>query len=238
MTTCLITRSQPGAQVTEANVRALGHKGICLPAAMIVPTGAPIDTKGVQALLMTSAAAARNSQIDTAMADLPVYAVGNATAEAASLAGFTNVISAGGDGANLAVLAADRMKPDAGALLHLRGNEVAGDVTGMLTACGFTTRHIEVYATHDHPDFTANIVGYLRDERGIVLFHSPAGARRFCAALESSDLDLSHWGAIGLSTACLQPLQNSGFAYRLSAAQPDENALIEAVSAHATHSGT
>jgi uroporphyrinogen-III synthase len=238
MTTCLITRAQPGAQVTEANVHALGYKGICIPAAIIVPTGAHIETNGVQALLMTSAAAARHIEVGDAIASLPVYAVGNATAEAASLAGFTNVISAGGDGANLAVLAADRMKPDHGALLHLRGNEVAGDVTGMLTACGFTTRHIEVYATHDHPDFASNIRQYIGRERGIVLFHSPAGARRFCAALDNSDLDLGKWGAIGLSAACLQSLQNSGFAYLVSAAQPDENALIEAVSAHATHSGT
>jgi uroporphyrinogen-III synthase len=236
VTVCLITRTLPGAHVTEANVQALGHQGVVVPAAITVPTDAPIDTNGVQALLMTSAAAARHTIMDATLAALPVYAVGNATAEAAILAGFVNVISAGGDGANLAVLAADRMKTDAGALLHLRGTEVAGDVTGMLDACGFETRLVEVYATQDHPDFGGLIATCIAQHEGVVLFHSPAGARRFAAALESADAQLGSWTAIGLSLACLAPLQNMGFRALFGAKQPDESALMEAISAHATHS--
>jgi uroporphyrinogen-III synthase len=250
MTTCLITRTQPGAQVSEAHVRAIGHKAIVVPAAVIIPTHAAIDGNGVQALLMTSAAAARHVVMTPALAALPVYAVGDATAEAATIAGFRTVISAGGDGATLAVLAADRMKTDAGALLHVRGTEVAGDVTGMLTACGFETRFIEIYDTRDHPDFKQNIVQHLRQEvgpkpgpkpgpeRGIVLFHSPAGARRLGQAIDGLDLDLRAWLAIGLSPACLIPAQNKGFGDLIAAVQPDEMALMEAVRLHATHSGT
>lgn len=236
MTLCLITRTLPGAFVTQANVQEIGHQGVVVPAAVIVPTGVPIDTRGVQALLMTSAAAARHTIMDAALATLPVYAVGNATAEAAILAGFNNVISAGGDGANLAVLAADRMKTDAGALMHLRGSEVAGDVTGMLDACGFETRFVEVYATQDHPDFGHQISTYIGQDAGVVLFHSPAGGRRFATAVENADNKLGAWTAIGLSLACLLPVQNMGFRGLFSAKQPDESALMEAISMHATHS--
>lgn len=242
MTTCLITRTQPGAQVSEMHVQALGLKAIIVPAAITIPTYGTIDETGVQALLMTSAAAARHMVMTPALAALPVYAVGDATAEAATIAGFNTVISAGGDGATLAVLAADRMKTDAGALLHLRGTEVAGDVTGMLTACGFETRHVEVYDTRDHPDFKQDIVQYLRHEvgpeLGIVLFHSPAGARRLGSAIEGLDLDMRAWLAIGLSPACLIPAQNKGFRDLIAALQPDEMALMDAVNLHATHSGT
>lgn len=238
MTICLITRTQPGAQVSQAQLQALGHQAIVVPAAIISPTYAIIDCAGVQALLMTSAAAARHAVFDPILAALPVYAVGDATAEAATNAGFTNVISAGGDGATLAVLAADRMKTNAGALLHLRGNEVAGDVTGMLTACGFETRFVEVYGTKDHPEFQDGICRHLAEKSGFVLFHSPAGARRFAYAIEGKLINLDGWSAIGLSPACLASLQNKGFGNLISASQPDDSALMEAVSVHAKHSGT
>ncbi len=238
MTTCLITRTQPGAQVTQAQLQALGHEAIVVPVAIISPTYVTIECAGVQALLMTSAAAARHAVINPQLAALPVYGVGDATAEAATQAGFTNVISAGGDGATLAVLAADRMKTDDGALLHLRGNEVAGDVTGMLTACGFETRSVEVYNTRDHPNFQDEVCRYLLEKTGFVLFHSPAGARRFANAIENKHVDLDAWSALGLSPACLASLQDKGFAHLISASQPDESALMEVVTVHAKHSGT
>ena len=55
MTICLITRTQPGAQVTQAVLASLGYQPIVVPAANIVATGATVATEGVQALLMTSA---------------------------------------------------------------------------------------------------------------------------------------------------------------------------------------
>jgi uroporphyrinogen-III synthase len=238
MSLCLITRTQPGADASAARLRDLGFEAIATPAAMITPTGADVVIEGVQALLMTSAAAARSTKVNAGIRALPVYAVGDATAQAAIEAGFEMVISAGGDGAALAVLAADRMKPGDGALLHLRGHEVAGDVTGMLTACGFETRLVEVYHTDDHPDFQKHICAYLQDRAGLILFHSPAGARRFALAVEGYDLNLNHWYAVGLSSACLLPIENKRFGACIAALRPDEDALIEAVCALLPHSRT
>jgi uroporphyrinogen-III synthase len=236
MNLCLITRAQPGADATAASLRDLGFDAIPVPAAIVQATNAAILIEGVQALLMTSAAAARNTLATPELKRLPVYAVGDATAASAVKMGYENVISAGGDGAALAVLAADRMDPSAGALLHLRGQEVAGDVTGMLTACGFQTRLVEVYQTHDHPSFGDDMRAYLRESQGLVLFHSPAGARRFEVAAAQHDLDLSVWHGVGLSSACLGPLDNLGFGSLSFALRPDEEALIEAVTRYKPHS--
>lgn len=236
MTLCLITRTQPGADATASTLRDLGFDAHVVPAAIIRPTYASVSIDGVQALLMTSAASARMTQADDTLRALPVYAVGDATAAAAQDAGYENVISAGGDGAALAVLAADRMSPADGALLHLRGQEVAGDVTGMLDACGFQTRLLEVYYTEDHPNFKDRLVPFLSNPRGLVLFHSPAGARRFGVAISKPPYDLSGWHAIGLSAACLLPLETCGFGGMTSAQRPDEEALLEAVSRHQAHS--
>lgn len=229
MTACIITRTLPGADVTAEAVRALGLVPVVIPAAQIHATGAEIVLDGVQALLMTSAAAARTIEMSDALKALPLYAVGDATAEAALTAGFETVISAGGDGATLAVLAADRMSPRHGALLHLRGHEVAGDVTGMLRACGFEARHVEVYATSDHPDFRARLCGTMTDEQGFILIHSPAGARRLGLAVEGADLDLSQWSLVGLSSACLKPLEDFDFITKTLAEAPDEAALMAAL---------
>jgi uroporphyrinogen-III synthase len=236
MSLCLITRTQPGADASVATLRDLGFEAIAIPAAMTTPTDAELDIAGVQALLMTSAAAARCTKADTNILALPVYAVGDATARAAIEVGFKTVISAGGDGAALAVLAADRMKPSDGALLHVRGQEVAGDVTGMLTACGFEARLLEVYHTHDHPDFQTRLRTLLPQQSGQILFHSPAGARRFAMAVEGFEVDLSGWQAFGLSTACFLPIENKGFGALIAAPRPDEDALVEVVCAYLPHS--
>ncbi len=238
MSVCVITRAQPGAQITGERIAELGHTPLIVPAADVRPTGASIVTQGVQALLMTSAAAARNALMEEAVLDLPVYAVGDSTAAAAREAGFSEVISAGGDGANLAVLAADRMKPSDGALLHIRGSEIAGDVLGMLTACGFETRFVEVYQTLDNPDFKGKITKIVQSDIGIVILHSPAGARRLVQALYGKSFDLGQWTAVGLSQACLSGLDNMGFCDLVFAEQPDELALIETIAALATQSST
>lgn len=232
MTMCIVTRSQPGALATATELEHMGYVPLVVPAAIIIPTDAGISTDGVQALLMTSAAAARNARASQAALNLPVYAVGDATAQAASDAGFRTVISAGGDGAALAVLAADRMKTADGALLHLRGSEIAGDVTAMLETCGFQTRFVEVYMTRDHPDFGDKITQALANNSGFILLHSPAGTRRLLSALGQAGQDLGAWCVVAISPACLTNLQNEGFGKLIAAEQPDEMSLLAALAAH------
>jgi uroporphyrinogen-III synthase len=231
MTTCVVTRAQPGAVATADALAGYGHRPIVIPAAIITPTHARVERDGVQALLMTSAAAARHAKVHEGLRDLPVYAVGDATAQAAIDAGFTTVISAGGDGAALAVLAADRMKPSDGTLLHLRGSEVAGDVTGMLETCGFQTRFVEVYQTRDHPDFARKLLDTIENQEGIIIVHSPAGTRRVMTALYNCDAAFPRWSVVGLSPACLVDLQDKGFKALFSAPSPDENALMATIAA-------
>jgi len=229
MTACIITRTEPGAHATAEVVRGLGLTPLIIPAARVEVTPATLDLANVQALLMTSAAAARSIQMTDALRALPLYAVGDATAEAALTAGFETVISAGGDGATLAALAADRMSPRQGALLHLRGREIAGDVTGMLRACGFEARHVEVYATHDHPDFKTRIEQELAVGRGFILIHSPAGGRRLAAAVTDRAKPIAQWHVVGLSHACVKPLEQLRFASTAIAESPDEAALMDAL---------
>jgi uroporphyrinogen-III synthase len=96
----------------------------------------------------------------------------------------------------------------------------------MVRACGFEARHVEVYATHDHPDFKANIMAELSKQGGFILIHSPAGGRRLAAAVSDAEIDLGAWHVVGLSSACIKPLEELGFKSINIADSPDEEALI------------
>lgn len=225
---CIITRTLPGALASGQRASALGWEPLILPAMQVQPTGADIQVSGVQALLMTSASAARHAMAGADARALPLFAVGDATAEAARLAGFREVISARGDAATLAMLAADRLRPADGALLHLRGGEVAGDVAGMLAACGFQTQQAIVYVTEQRASFLGDVHGALAERAGAVLVHSPAGSRALAAG--AAGLDLSRWRLVALSPAALEPCAVLSWRACEAAVRPDEDALMAALS--------
>ncbi len=223
----LIIRTEPGASNTASKIAALGYTPIILPAARAVPTNAKFDHRNVQAILMTSSNAPRLTKFCPEAFAIPVYAVGDATANAAREIGFEDVISAGGDASALAVLVADRLKKENGALLHLRGTEVAGDVAGFLAACGFETRAQIVYETIDCPEFKEKLPEVLAQNSGYVLFHSPKGAQRFAAA--ALDAKLEEWCAIGISQAANSPIADEkwGWARIVFARSPNEESMLE-----------
>src|ERR1043166_6763943 len=106
----VITRPQPAAERTAAALRARGHEVLVAPLMRI--ESIPADLSGNWAgIVMTSAnAPGAIDRIETLLA-LPLYAVGERSAQAAREAGFKNVISADGAAADLVkVLAARKVK--------------------------------------------------------------------------------------------------------------------------------
>lgn len=86
-----VLRPEPGASATAEKARALGLEPVVTPLFAIHPVKwiAP-DPAGFDGLLLTSANAVRHGgESLEVMKTLPVYAVGEATAEAARDAGFT-----------------------------------------------------------------------------------------------------------------------------------------------------
>src|SRR5579875_3886396 len=124
----LITRPRAEAEALAAALERRGIAAVIAPMLEIVfrPAG-PLELDGVQALLCTSANGVRALAQASAERGLPLFAVGDATA-AARHAGFTAVASAAGDADALARLAAARLDPQAGRLLHVAGGAVAGDL--------------------------------------------------------------------------------------------------------------
>ena len=76
---------------------------------------------------------------------LPLFAVGEATAKAATELGFAKVTAGPGTGEELSRLIAGTLDPKAGALVHLAGETVAFDLKSALQARGFTLRQPVLY---------------------------------------------------------------------------------------------
>jgi uroporphyrinogen-III synthase len=93
----------------------------------------PALPRAVQAILVTSG----NALHAITPWPVPLLAVGDATAARARAAGFTDVRSAGRDGAALVTLALAMLRPDAGPLLLLSGAGQGGAVATGLRQAGF-----------------------------------------------------------------------------------------------------
>ncbi len=144
----------------------------------------------------------------------PVLAVGDATAQAARAAGFSEVASAGGDASDLARLI---LAHGARRVLHPCAEEPARDL-GELT--GGRTQAWPLYRTRETG------VEAPSDWR-IALLHSPKGARALAARL-SPDQARGRT-ACAISDAAARPLADLPFAEVRTARAPTEDALLAAL---------
>lgn len=188
-----ITRAMPEAARTAERVRARGHEPVLAPLLTITPCGYDTSTEGAQALIFTSSNGVRAFPDARGARERIVLAVGDATAEAARAAGFSDVRSADGDVAALAELARTTLDPRAGKLIHIGGAHLAGDLAGMLSGHGFAVErrmaYVAVAATSLPAAFSTPL--------DVVLFHSARAAENFLA--------LGAPGATSLVAGCLSP---------------------------------
>lgn len=224
-----VTRPLEDALSLKAALEAHGHDVILCPLMEIQVRDTTPDLAGVQALIATSANGVRALARATARRDLPLFAVGPATGEAARQAGFALVEIAGGDSAALAAMVRARLVPGAGRLLHAAGSVTAGDLKGELEAAGFSVERHVLYEARACGTLPAALGDVLRAGTldGILLF-SPRTARLLAGSVSEAGLS----AALGPVTAyCLSPAvaQAAGalpFARIVVAEAPNEGALI------------
>src|SRR3978361_194867 len=95
----VLTRPQDDSERSAAALRARGHEVLIAPLMRVEMIAADIRPHW-GAIILTSAnaaAAIAKHKVRDALIKLPVYAVGMRSADAARAAGFTDVMSAGGD---------------------------------------------------------------------------------------------------------------------------------------------
>ncbi|MCR9129032.1 MAG: uroporphyrinogen-III synthase [Alphaproteobacteria bacterium] len=223
----LVTRAEPGAARTLARLEALGHRTVNAATARIVFRDAALDLETGEALALTSPNGAVAAARLTGDRALPVFTVGSATAEAARAQGFTDIVSADGDGAALAALIVGRA---GGPVVHVHGRDQSFDLVSALETSGFAARGVTAYAAEPVEALSEDALTALH-AGGVVLVHSSKGAERFVALARKAGVreTLATTRAAAISSAAAAPLKAAGVEQIIVAERPDEEALLEAL---------
>jgi uroporphyrinogen-III synthase len=235
----LVTRPAADAAPLARALSSRGVEAVLAPMLEILPAADAARRIadaliGAQALLFTSANGARAFAAASARRELPVFAVGDASAAAARLAEFRNVASAGGNVGDLAALVAARLAPQQGALVHVAGSDVAGDLAGALGAQGFTVRRAVVYEARAADSLPPEALALLAaGEPALALFFSPRTAAAFVrlAAAAGAGPSCRALTALALSPPVAAALGDLAWRRIEVARAPTQQALLASVDA-------
>ncbi len=234
----LVTRPRADALALAERLRAMRIDGLIEPMMTIAPRGPEtLDLADAQAVLITSANGAHALAERTDSRDIPMFAVGDASARTLRDHGFTRVESADGDVGDLAALVSRRLDAAAGPLVHIAGTTVAGDLAGMLGVNGFDYRRVVLYVAEPVAALSkrgraALALGNAPGGVSGVLLFSPRTARIFDAIMTEAGLVDQ---AATLQAFCLScnVAAATGLAWRqvLVAEQPTQESLLDTVAA-------
>ena len=164
------------------------------------------DLSGAQALLFTSRYGVAAFCARSGERHLPALCVGASTARDAKTAGFS-VMSANGNVADLAALASQSYIPGAGTMVHFRGANTAGDLSGSLIAEGIEAEERIIY-DQVSLDFNEMARAALASGAPIIApLFSPRTAAIFARQITPRD-NLSNTTILAMSDAVAACIQN------------------------------
>lgn len=231
----LVTRPEAEAARTTRQLEAMGNRVTSAPLLDIVTEMPPLDTTGVQALILTSrnAVHALNEHPQKkGLTALPVIAVGRSTAAAARESGFTIAREGDAGGSELAALISARCDPQTGTFLHISGEAIAFDLEEALAPAGFTIRRTVIYRSTPATQLPANVsLGLQHGEFDAVLLMSPRTAHAWSALTAAAGLGapaqrLVHICLSPSVAAALQPLDPARIEI---AVKPNEEQMLALV---------
>ena len=233
----LVTRPHPDDETTAAGLRARGFEVLRAPMLRFEPAAFHEDADAdYGAVIVTSANALRGIEAQlkaSRLLKLPLFAVGEHTASAASAIGFGHVIVAKGGAASLRDLVVASVKAKAlkksRPLLYLAGADLARDLAGELGERGFTVVTQTTYRMiplSNLPRETCD--AFAANQVEAVLHYSRRSARAFLESIRSAGVEIS---ALSIPQYCISAgvasvVRDAGATQVVVAASPDENALF------------
>ncbi len=232
----LVTRPHPDNEATAARLRARGFEVLLAPILRLEPVPFDDGKAPYGAIVVTSANALRAIEAHlkaSPLLKLPLFAVGEHTADIARHFGFEQVISAAGDAKALrdCVLAAVKSKrlKKTSTLLYLAGADLARDLAGELGEMGFTVTAKTTYRMIPSPKLPRETCeAFAANEIEAVLHYSKRSARAFLDLARAAGVEIS---ALSVPQFCISSevaavLREAGATQVAAAVSPDENALL------------
>jgi len=231
----LVTRPQPDNARTAVALRAQGYEALAAPALRFEKIPLPPDLgTGFGAVIVTSVNALRglaDQPAATRLVHLPVFAVGDRTAQAAQDTGFRDITSAGGDADDLLALLTARA-PATTPLLYLAGADISRDLKAELDPRGFEIATHTTYRMTPVADLPDDVTAAFAAGRiDAVLHYSRRSARAFFAAAGLAGVEISALATahLCLSGAVARVAHDAGATNVMIAAAPDEDSLFAAL---------
>ncbi|NNE40545.1 MAG: uroporphyrinogen-III synthase [Marinicaulis sp.] len=183
----LNTRPAQDSEAFAEACRSAGLTPVACPVMTIEHLRIDVDSSSIGALAFTSANGVRAYSANSTRRDMRVFAVGDATADAARDAGFADVTAAGGDVDALAELIASEHFPDAGEVYHAAGDRLAGDLVGLLSEKGIAARKQAHYRARNVQQLPSDVCAAMANgEIDGVAFFSPRTAALFITLAEKA----------------------------------------------------
>ncbi len=227
----VVTRPQADNERTAAALRARGHRVLVAPLMKVETVAA--DLSGTWGgVIITSAnapGAIAGNPACKALFKFPLFAVGRRSADAARQAGFSDVITAGGNLGDLVRLIAEQGADALAPLLYLAGEDRAADLIGELAAHGIAAEMRIVYRAVTAP-FPPELISALKAGAiDAVLHFSGRSADNYLAGAKAAGLLAQALAPrhLCLSAQTADPVRGAGATRIAIAKRPDEAALIE-----------
>jgi len=227
----LITRPEPDAQLTAHRMHAIGLHAVLAPLLEmhLLPAQLP-DSQLLGAIAFTSANAIRamqqTNQFD-ALLHLPVFCVGDRTADFATAAGFENVTSANGDFGDLVSLLSKQEFNQA--VFYPTAAHVSGDLAQALSPFNLPVLCLPIYEMRAVKSLPPDVVAMLKsDEISAVSLYSRRTAEIFCSLVDDvlSKRSRTKITALCLSENVAAPMITHHFNRVCLADYPSEEAMM------------
>lgn len=231
-----LTRSSEDAAATAKRLTTLGFNPVLAPALAIRATGAEPPDGAFDAVIATSAAAftVLPSERYLRLASLPLYVVGERTAEVAARIGLAPPRAVAPGAATLAALVCDRL-PQKSSVLYLAGRDRTGDVEQTLAAARHRVTLCEIYEALAREAWSAEEAKAFAESEA-ALYYSRRSAEIAVALARQANLSdkLTTILHICISDNAAEPLREIAARNIVVAAQATEAGLFEALKRNAS----
>lgn len=223
----LVTRPEPGLTETLAAVQKAGWQAYASPALEIVSKILPPLPHFVSALVLTSGQSIPCACRMVGSA-VPVFAVGERTAQRARAAGFSQVYSANGNADALLALVVRTYQPAQGQLLLLSGAGQGVALAAHLSTAGFQVTRQVAYAAQPVGQIEPHIISLLMaGDIGHSLFFSAQSAKAWVEVLPQAVVPFAaHSVGLVMSDAAAKVLYHAGWQRVQVAPQPTAAAVL------------
>lgn len=234
-----VTRPEPGNGQTCARLLDMGFDARAMPLTKIIGIEPPADLPDISdelVIAVTSANAVRHlpDKLLKQLKHRPLFAVGDATAEAARHAGFQSITAAQGDAGDLAGLLIEET-PEGVPILYLAGRTRTGTLEDGLKQ---QRRDVIIHEIYDVQKVSQ--ITYIKNEivaerlPGAVLLHSATSAKVLADSIRFSNIDkaFDKTHLFCISNRVKETLPEAWSRLIIVADLPTDQALLDALKRH------